>query len=103
MNGNFLKLPSNLKWEYYDRCLEAGQIQYQKGKIIDEVTICDYCQYKKAKSVTQEYDEVLPNGYIWQTGVRKKIVGFYCPRCKDYWGKKSKSTGILERILVIFR
>jgi hypothetical protein len=69
------------RWDdYYDECVVKGLIRYKKGKISDKIAKCDRCGYIKAKIVIQDYDEVLPNGLIWQ---KKCII-------KNYWILLSK-------------
>ena len=101
MDRKFLE---KIKWEsYYDDCLSKGLIKYRKGKISEIAVFCDNCKYEKARAVIQEYDEILPNSMIWQTGVSEKIVGFYCPKCKDGWGWGSKMQRDFRTVIWINR
>jgi hypothetical protein len=82
-------------WALYDAAKENGTLRYKVNRYRSIESVCEKCGNPHAFTNSASYNELLPDGRVWNTDVYEKKIGFYCPNCKSQWGKIQilKNTG----------
>jgi RNase P subunit RPR2 len=73
-------------WQLYDSAKEAGTLRYLVNKYHSIESICKNCGNPHAFLNIASYNELLPDGRVWNYDVYEKEIGFFCPKCKSQWG-----------------
>jgi hypothetical protein len=74
-------------WQLYDAAKESGTLRYNVNNYRSIENVCKICGDPHAFLNVASYNELLPDGRVWNYDVYEKAIGFFCPSCKSQWGK----------------
>ena len=74
-------------WEIYDAAKENGTLRYVENNYHSVESVCIKCGNNHAFSNIASFNELLPDGRVWNIDVNEKVIGFFCPKCESQWGR----------------